>query len=322
MEGVVGLGEAPEGFVSQWGRGFPFKIQVPALIADENARPSPPPIPKNSIAPVSLRKCLGAYFLPFASGCRFNRRMDTLHSESDTPDHLQSAGLQFKLSEVAARALGCLLEKELCTPDAYPLTLNALVNACNQRSNRDPIMALSTSEVEAGVDELRLQKLAVWFSGADSRVPKFKHKLEQVFAMDETHRAAFAELLLRGPQTAAQLRANAQRMTPMPEAEAFDSLLEALSNHPAGQLVKKLPRQLGKKEARWAQLLTGEPTVQTEPEPVFRPAPVSSTVDLERRVADLELMVQMLQEQMSSFLAASPPPQTQEEPLAEVKDHA
>ena len=239
--------------------------------------------------------------------------MDTLHPESDTPDHAQSAGLQFTLSEVAARALGCLLEKELSTPDAYPLTLNGLVNACNQRSNRDPIMALSASEVEVGVDELRVQKLAVWFSGAESRVPKFKHKLEQVFAMDETHRAAFAELLLRGPQTAAQLRANAQRMAPMPEAEAFDSLLDALSNHPAGPLVKKLPRQLGKKEARWAQLLTGEPAVQTEPEPIFRPtpAPTASTADLERRVADLELMVQLLQEQMSAVLttAAATPAQ-------------
>ena len=230
--------------------------------------------------------------------------MDTLHPESDTPDQAQSAGLQFKLSEVAARALGCLLEKELSTPDAYPLTLNGLVNACNQRSNRDPIMALSSSEVEVGVDELRVQKLAVWFSGAESRVPKFKHKLEQIFAMDETHRAAFAELLLRGPQTAAQLRANAQRMAPMPEAEAFDSLLDALSNHPAGPLVKKLPRQLGKKEARWAQLLTGEPAVQTEPEPIFRPipAPATSTADLERRVAELELLVQLLQEQMSAVL--------------------
>jgi len=161
--------------------------------------------------------------------------------------------------------------------------------------------------VEVGVDELRVQKLAVWFSGAESRVPKFKHKLEQVFAMDETHRAAFAELLLRGPQTAAQLRANAQRMAPMPEAEAFDSLLDALSNHPAGPLVKKLPRQLGKKEARWAQLLTGEPAVQTEPEPIFRPtpAPTASSADLERRVGDLELMVQLLREQMSAVLTTA-----------------
>jgi len=161
--------------------------------------------------------------------------------------------------------------------------------------------------VEVGVDELRVQKLAVWFSGAESRVPKFKHKLEQVFAMDETHRATFAELLLRGPQTAAQLRANAQRMAPMPEAEAFDSLLDALSKHPAGALVKKLPRQLGKKEARWAQLLTGEPAVQTEPEPIFRPppAPSTSTADLERRVAVLELLVQLLQEQMSAVLTTA-----------------
>jgi len=247
---------------------------------------------------------------------RLNRNMDSSHTETEAAAAAEPVGLTFRLSEVAARALGCLAEKELATPDAYPLTLNSLLNACNQRSNRDPIMALSSAEVEAGLDQLRLEKLAVWFSGADSRVPKFKHKLDQVFGLDQTCRAIFAELLLRGPQTAAQLRANAQRMCPMPEAEAFEDLLNAMTTHPAGVLVRKLPRQPGKKEARWAQLLTGEPAVTHEAEPFFTPALASSAnlastptsapsgvstanAELERRVAELEIMMQLLQEQVA-----------------------
>ncbi len=243
---------------------------------------------------------------------RLNYPMDPFSPLNEPQSSLQESAFSFKLSETAARALGCLLEKELATPDAYPLTLNGLVNACNQRSNRDPIMAISSAEAEAGIDELRIEKLAVWFSGAESRVPKFKHKLDQVLALDETQRGILAELLLRGPQTAAQLRANAQRLAPMPEADNFEDLLGALSQNPGGALVRKLPRQMGKKEARWAQLLTGEPATQVGPEPVYRPSAAlgasltgvtsgPDTADLERRVTELELMVQLLQEQIASM---------------------
>jgi hypothetical protein len=114
------------------------------------------------------------------------------------------------------------MEKEIATPDLYPLSLNALTNACNQRNNRDPIMALSDSDVSAGMDELRAQRLGVLFSGADSRVPKYKHKLEQVFVLDPAERAVLCELLVRGPQTSAALRGNAQRIHRMPEAPEFE----------------------------------------------------------------------------------------------------
>ncbi|NBV86060.1 MAG: DUF480 domain-containing protein [Verrucomicrobia bacterium] len=241
---------------------------------------------------------------------RLNHPMDPSSPLPEPPLASEETPLSLKLSEIAARALGCLLEKELATPDAYPLTLNGLVNACNQRSNRDPIMSLTSAEAEAGLDELRIEKLAVWFSGADSRVPKFKHKLDQVFGLNDTQRGILAELLLRGPQTAAQLRANAQRLAPMPETDDFEGLLTAMSRNPAGALLRKLPRQLGKKEARWAQLLTGEPVLQVEPEPVYRPAQNltlegnatgTDTADLERRVSDLECMVNLLQEQIASM---------------------
>ena len=163
------------------------------------------------------------------------------------------------LSALEARVLGCLIEKELATPDTYPLTLNALVNACNQRSNRDPVMDVMAREVEAALDQLRQKHLAAVFAGADARVPKFKQKIDAVYPMGTAARALFGELLLRGPQTLAGLRANAERMHPMPGAAEFDALLAELAARPAGALVRQLPRQPGQKEVRWAQLLTGEP---------------------------------------------------------------
>ncbi len=211
--------------------------------------------------------------------------------ETETEVALGGQGeLPFALSGVAARALGCLIEKEFATPDIYPLTLNALTNACNQRSNREPVMALSESDVVAGLDELRVQRLAVIFSGADSRVPKYKHKLEQVFPVDDVARALLCELLVRGPQTAAALRANSERLHRQPDVAEVEKILSELAARNAGALVLKLPRQLGKKEARWAQLLTGTPAAQTEPEAPVRALPS----DLERRVQALEELVQRL----------------------------
>lgn len=206
------------------------------------------------------------------------------------------------ISPVAARVLGCLIEKEIATPDIYPLSLNALTNACNQRNNRDPLMSLSESDVTAALDELRLHKLAVVFSGAESRVAKYKHKLEQVFPMEDLERALMCELLVRGPQTAASLRANTERLERMPESARIEEVLQNLEQRSAGPLVKKLPRQTGKKEARWTHLLSGEPALQAEPEAiVVRQIPA----DLERRVDELEATVRKLQadlETLSSLL--------------------
>lgn len=216
--------------------------------------------------------------------------MESTLPESESPQ----TGLPCVLSPVAARVLGCLLEKEFATPDLYPLTLNALTNACNQRNNRDPVMSLGDSEVVAGMDELRSQRLGVLFSGADSRVPKYKHKLEQVFSVETAERAVLCELLVRGPQTSASLRSNAQRLHRMPEALEFEALMEALVRNATGALVRKLARQPGQKEARWTQLLTGEPVVQAEQEVVYKPLPQVSLTDLERRVAELEGMVGLL----------------------------
>jgi hypothetical protein len=210
--------------------------------------------------------------------------------ETDGAAADEQIGLSFALSGVAARALGCLIEKEFATPDIYPLTLNALTNACNQRSNREPVMALSEADVVAGLDELRVQRLAVIFTGADSRVPKYKHKLEQVFPMDDVSRALLCELLVRGPQTAASLRANSERLHRQPSAAEIEAILAELAERKSGALVQKLPRQPGQKEARWVQLLTGAPALQAEPETLVRPVPS----DLERRVTELEELVRVL----------------------------
>jgi uncharacterized protein YceH (UPF0502 family) len=206
------------------------------------------------------------------------------------------------LSPLAARVLGCLIEKELATPDIYPLTLNALVNACNQKSNRDPVMDVSAREVEVALEELRGQRLAMMFGGADARVPKYRQKIEDVcHPMEIAARAVLGELLLRGAQTAAALRANAERLHPMPSAAEFDLMLAELAGRPTGALVRKLPRQPGQKEARWVQLLTGEPVEASE----SGPAPVTVTMTLppevEKRLTSLEAEVGQLRAELTEL---------------------
>lgn len=216
--------------------------------------------------------------------------------DTDTPP--PAAGPR-PLSAPAARVLGCLIEKEFATPDIYPLTLNALVNACNQRSNREPVMEVTGREAEAALEELRARHLAVVFAGADARVPKYKQKIDAVHPMEPAARALLGELLLRGPQTAAGLRANAARLHPMPAAEEFDLILADLAGRLSGALVQKLPRQPGQKEARWAQLLSGAPAV--EPGAAAAPLTVAVTLppDAELRLAALEAEVVHLRAELA-----------------------
>ena len=217
------------------------------------------------------------------------------------------------LSPLEARVLGCLIEKELATPDIYPLTLNALVNACNQRSNRDPLMEVAAREVEAALDLLRQKRLAVVFAGADARVPKFKQKLDAVYPMSTAARALLGELLLRGPQTLAGLRGNAERLAAMPAAAEFDALIAELTERSAGSLVRQLPRQPGQKEARWAQLLTGPPSLSELRRDSSRDSatgeePVKVTLTLppevEHRLAALEAEVVGLRAELARLRGA------------------
>lgn len=205
------------------------------------------------------------------------------------------------LDAIEARVLGCLIEKELTTPDYYPLSLNALVNACNQLSNREPVMALGEPDVSRALDKLRDKRLAVVITGGDSRVLKFAHKVRDVFVLNGAQTAALCVLLLRGPQTAGEIRGRTGRMHEFADVADAVATLGSLATReePQPALVAMLPRQPGTKESRYAHLLSGPVTaasVVTEA-PAFT-APLSSdttrlaqletdNAELKRQIADL-----------------------------------
>jgi uncharacterized protein len=160
------------------------------------------------------------------------------------------------LSDVEVRVLGALVEKDITTPDHYPLSLNALMNACNQKNNRDPVMALGEDAVRASLDSLQGQRLAGPASGADSRVTKYEHRLQEVFNFDRRENAILCVLMLRGAQTPGELRGRAERMYRFEELEDVVGTLERLSQREPA-LVAMLPRQPGTKESRYMHLLSG-----------------------------------------------------------------
>src|SRR5947209_10951246 len=173
--------------------------------------------------------------------------------------------MEIQLNEVEARVLGALLEKEITTPDYYPLSLNALVNACNQKSNRDPVLALEESAVRNALNALHDDLLARSISAADSRVTKYEHRLQETFNFDRREAAIFCELLLRGAQTPGELRSRAERMHHFDDLSEVQSALQRLmSREPA--LVKVLARQPGTKESRYRHLLSGDVEAPSAPE--------------------------------------------------------
>ena len=161
------------------------------------------------------------------------------------------------LNEMEARVLGALLEKEITTPDYYPLSLNSLVNACNQKSNRDPVMNLDEDSVRDALRTLHDNSLARSVSAADSRVTKYEHRLQEAFNFDRREAALFCELLLRGPQTPGELRTRAERMHQFDDLSEAQSALQRLMNREP-PLVKVLARQSGTKESRYLHLLSGD----------------------------------------------------------------
>src|SRR5579872_6224014 len=154
------------------------------------------------------------------------------------------------------RVLGALIEKEITTPDYYPLSLNALVNACNQKNNREPVMTLNEEAVRSALDGLRDQRLAGPAGGADSRVTKYEHRIQEVFNFSRGETAILCVLLLRGPQTPGELRGRTERMHHFEDlTEVQSSLQRLMQREPA--LVAALPRQQGTKEIRYVELLSG-----------------------------------------------------------------
>src|ERR1700736_1738614 len=192
------------------------------------------------------------------------------------------------LNNVEARVLGALVEKDITTPDYYPLSLNALVNACNQKNNRDPVMTLGEETVREAIATLQEKRLAGPATGADSRVTKYEHRLQEVFNFDRREIAILCVLLLRGPQTPGELRTRADRMYHFEALEDVVSTLDRLSQREP-PLSAILNRQPGTKESRYMHLFFGEPQ---EADLARAPSPASvatnSTPSSAERITQLE----------------------------------
>lgn len=202
------------------------------------------------------------------------------------------------LDAVEVRVLGSLLEKELLIPDVYPMTLQALVAACNQRTSRDPVTDLSPSEATAGLD--RLRELVLVWKVTGGRSDKWEHNAGTKWGLSRPEKALLALLLLRGPQTAAELRARSERMADLATVEAAESLLAEMAAHPE-PLVVELPRRPGQKETRWAHLAGGAPA--DEPAAERRAAP-SGPSAIERRLEALEERLSALETELASLKAS------------------
>jgi len=215
------------------------------------------------------------------------------------------------LSEMECRVLGSLVEKEVTTPEYYPLSLNALVNACNQKSNRDPVMNLEESAVREALHSLEGQSLIRSVSPADSRVTKYEHRLQEAFNFYRHETAILCLLLLRGPQTPGELRSRSDRMHTFDDLGAVQSSLQHLMKREP-PLVAVLPRQPGTKESRYVQLLSGAQenaatapsgAVQHPPPPSLGDSPgnAARVAQLEAEVAALRAELAELRERFASF---------------------
>lgn len=226
--------------------------------------------------------------------------------------------LILQLTEVEARVVGSMVEKAFLTPDIYPMTTNALVSACNQKTNRDPVVSFDAVTVDATLLELRQRNIVRRVHTQGSRSTKHRHALDEVHELDEGELALISVLLLRGPQTIGELRLRTERQHPFDSLEQVEACLEALAARPSA-LVRQLARQPGQKEARWLHLLSGDEEPVTAPAEVApaatatadapmqaaptpaAPTPVavaSSDQDLIARVSELESEVETLRTQL------------------------
>jgi uncharacterized protein YceH (UPF0502 family) len=204
------------------------------------------------------------------------------------------------LNPVELRVLGALIEKSLTTPDAYPLSLNALTNACNQLTNREPVVSFDEQTVVRALDGLYEKRLAFSFDGVSSRVAKYKHALTDVIELNEGEVALLCVLMLRGPQTVGELRTRTERLHPFASPAEVETALQALSIREPHPLVVKLPRQPGFKESRHAHLLGGEVMLEAPATP--RPEPAVLAVRAENeRVAKLEEEVAALRNDVTEL---------------------
>ena len=206
------------------------------------------------------------------------------------------------LTENEVRVLGALIEKQITNPEYYPLTLNSLRAACNQKNNRSPVMSLTEREVEHALDSLREKNLAYVFHGSTSRVPKYKHVAPEVLQLKPAELAVMCVLMLSGPQTVGEIRTRGSRMADFKGMEEVEETLHALSTREIDPLVVKLPRQSGQKDARFTHLLVGPPDVDVIEESVA-PSRAARREPEADRVSKLEENVQTLTQQIESLTA-------------------
>ncbi len=213
--------------------------------------------------------------------------------------------MTISLTPLEARVIGCLVEKEITTPDQYPLSLNALVAACNQKTNRHPVLELDEARVQEVLDGLSRRHLVMERSGFGSRVLKYRHRLcngdHNPLQFSPQELAIVCELLLRGPQTPGELRTRAQRLAPFPDLAAVEAALEALASRTDGPFVERLARQPGAREARYAERFTPPATDADGPAAEALPP-----AGLEGRVAELERVVAELRAELAALRAARP----------------
>jgi uncharacterized protein YceH (UPF0502 family) len=213
--------------------------------------------------------------------------------------------VKIELAALEARVIGCLIEKQITTPDQYPLSLNALTNACNQKSNRDPLLALSEAEVQSLLDHLVRRHFVLEKSGFGSRVPKYQHCFcntdHSALQFSAQELALVCELLLRGPQTPGELRSRAARMADFQDASQVEAALEALAHREVQPIVIRLAREPGRRDSRYAHLLSGpvsvpiESALESAPPGARAPAPASDRIaTLETAVAELRNEIERL----------------------------
>jgi uncharacterized protein YceH (UPF0502 family) len=209
-----------------------------------------------------------------------------------------------ELTDTEVRVLGALVEKEMSTPDNYPLSLNALTTACNQKTSRDPVAEYDDQTVLDAIELLRQRQMAATLTGRDHRVPKYRHWLPETLRIGNRELAVLCVMMLRGPQTIGELKERTHRLHEFEDLSSVETCLQKLAERQPEPLAVLLPRRPGEREPRWAHLMSGEPVLPAEPEryAAAEPPPRRPASDYESRIASLEEKVDLLCEKMEQLV--------------------
>jgi uncharacterized protein YceH (UPF0502 family) len=208
--------------------------------------------------------------------------------------------MDMQMSDIEVRILGCLFEKGTTTPDYYPLTLNALVNACNQKSNRNPVVTYEETSVVRGLESLQEKGLSEKIYKTDSRVPKYQHLFIKKFNLSLPEAAVLCVLMLRGPQTAGEIRGRTERLYKYSGLKEVEEVLTGLMNREQPMVIK-LPRQAGRKESRYMHLLSGEPEITETETPLPEEAATQRVRAENERIATIEKEVAVLRSELDNL---------------------